>query len=285
VPIDLAGKPIAITGASSGIGMVTALACARAGMPVALAARREDRLRDVADRIRRLGGDAIVVRCDVTRPDDCATLVDRTVDAFGSIYSIFANAGYGVEGEIETLSDAALRDIFEVNFWGTMNTIRPALPHMRRAGQGHVLICSSVVSKMGIPTLGAYSATKAAQDHIGRALRIELHPTIRVSTVHPIGTDTEFSQVVTERSGGRVRTARAPEGFRQSADVVADAIVRCLRRPRGEVWTSTRGRAIAALATLAPEFADACLRKYFASKTAGAQPGGTQPAAAPPRAS
>ncbi|MDX2131525.1 MAG: SDR family NAD(P)-dependent oxidoreductase [Planctomycetota bacterium] len=269
MPADLAGRPIAITGASSGIGMVTALACARAGMPVALAARRIDRLHEVAETIRKGGGRAIAVPCDVVKPDDCAALVERTVAEFGSIYAIFANAGYGIEGEIERTADDALRDIFEVNFWGTLNTIRPAIPHMRRAGAGHILICSSVVSKMGIPTLGAYSATKAAQDHIGRAMRIELHPTIHVSTVHPIGTNTEFSQVVTARSGNRARTARAPEGFRQPPEAVANAIVRCLRRPRGEVWTSFRGRAIAALATLAPELADWGLRRYFASKASG----------------
>jgi len=264
--IDLTGLPIAITGASSGIGLAAALACAKAGMPVALAARREDRLTELADRITKEGGRAIAVRCDVVNPDDCRRLVERTIESFGSIYSIFANAGYGIEGEIHETSDQALREIFEVNFWGTLNTIRPAIPPMLASGKGHILICSSVVSKLGIPTLGAYCATKAAQDHIGRAMRIELDGRIHVSTLHPIGTNTEFSQVVTQRSGGRLRTARAPDNFRQTPQTVADAVVRCLRRPRGEIWTSFRGRMLAALATASPEFADWCLRRYFRKK-------------------
>ena len=173
------------------------------------------------------------------------------------------------------LSDKAWRDIFETNFWGTLNTIRPALPHLLAAGRGHVMICSSVVSKIGVPNLAAYTTTKACQDHIGRALRLELGGKVHVSTVHPIGTNTEFSQVVTEKSGNRPRTARSPEVFRQTPEDVAEAVVRCLRRPRGEVWTSTLARTLAAVSTLSPGFADFILRRHFeGKKKAIAQAGG-----------
>lgn len=264
--ITLTGKPIAITGASSGIGMVTALLCARAGMPVAIAARRIDRLEQLAIEIRRGGGRAVAVACDVAQPEDCARLIDVTNNEFGTLYAVFANAGYGVEGGVCDLTDKAWRDIFETNFWGTLNTIRPALPHMLAAGRGHVMICSSVVSKIGVPNLAAYTTTKACQDHIGRALRLELGGKVHVSTVHPIGTNTEFSQVVTEKSGNRPRTARSPEAFRQTPEDVAEAVVRCLRRPRGEVWTSTLARSLAAVSTLSPGFADFILRRHFEGK-------------------
>lgn len=264
--ITLTGKPIAITGASSGIGMITALLCARAGMPVAIAARRIDRLEQLAIEIRRGGGRAVAVACDVARPEDCARLIDVTNNEFGSLYAVFANAGYGVEGGVCDLTDKAWRDIFETNFWGTLNTIRPALPHMLAAGRGHVMICSSVVSKIGVPNLAAYTTTKACQDHIGRALRLELGGKVHVSTVHPIGTNTEFSQVVTEKSGNRPRTARSPEAFRQTPEDVAEAVVRCLKWPRGEVWTSTLARTLAAVSTLSPGFADFILRRHFEGK-------------------
>lgn len=264
--ITLTGKPIAITGASSGIGMITALLCARAGMPVAIAARRIDRLEQLAIEIRRGGGRAVAVACDVARPEDCARLIDVTNNEFGTLYAVFANAGYGVEGGVCDLTDKAWRDIFETNFWGTLNTIRPALPHMLAAGRGHVMICSSVVSKIGVPNLAAYTTTKACQDHIGRALRLELGGKVHVSTVHPIGTNTEFSQVVTEKSGNRPRTARSPEAFRQTPEDVAEAVVRCLKRPRGEVWTSTLARTLAAVSTLSPGFADFILRRHFEGK-------------------
>lgn len=269
MPRDLTGRAIAITGASSGIGLAAAYACASAGMPVALAARREDRLKEAVETITGRGGRAIAVRCDVTRPDDCEELIARTASAFGGVYAVFANAGYGIEGPVHEAREADWRAIFETNFWGTWNTIRPAVRHMlERPSQdgpsGHVVICTSVVSKMGVPYLSAYTATKACQDHVGRAMRHELAGRVHVSTVHPIGTDTEFSAVVTEHSRGRPRKARSPEGFRQTPEMVADAVVRCLRRPKGEVWTSTGGRLLAAIGVAMPSFADWVLAKRFA---------------------
>src|SRR4051812_272404 len=121
--VDLTGKPIAITGASSGIGLATAIACAAAGMPGALGARREDRLTEAVEKIQAKGGKAIAVRMDVDKPEDCRALVERTVAEFGSIYAVFANAGYGAHMPVATTPDADIRAMFETNFWGTLNTI------------------------------------------------------------------------------------------------------------------------------------------------------------------
>ena len=178
--IDLRGKPIAITGASSGIGRAAAIACAKAGMPVVAGARREDRLRELVLEIERGGGRAISVACDVVNPADCERLIAEGEKAFGPLYSVFANAGYGLEREAAELSDAEFREIFETNFWGTVNTVKPAVLRMlartpdATASRGHVLICTSAMSKIALPCFAAYSTTKAAQDHYGRALRLEL---------------------------------------------------------------------------------------------------------------
>lgn len=271
MPIDLSGKPIAITGASSGIGRATALACAAAGMPVAVAARREDRLRGVVEEITRAGGRAIAVACDVAKPEDCRRLVERTVTEFGSIYSVFANAGYGFEKPVHLTPESELREIFEVNFWGTLNTVRPALEVMLQNKAGHLLICSSCLSKVGVPYMAGYTATKAAQDHFGRAMRHELAGTgVYVSTVHPIGTTTELSGVVTAKSGGS-RLWIIPERKRQSSETVAKAIVNCLRRPRGEVWTSTVERLAFALMVAFPGAADAILSRTVKRKLSAAR--------------
>ncbi len=265
----LQGRPIAITGASSGIGLATAVACARAGMPVALAARRLDRLEELAERIRAEGGKAIVVPVDVAVPEECARLVARTLDAFGSIHAVFANAGYGMEGPTQSMSLADIRAMFETNFWGTLHTIRPAIDAMLAAGKGHVLICASCLSKVGVPFHASYSATKAAQDHFGRALRVELAPRgVFVSTVHPIATATEFSELTRVRSGGRRSSPQPPDRMIQTPERVAEAIVRCLRRPRGEVWTSTSVRLGMALATAMPGLTDWALRRKMRRRLA-----------------
>lgn len=268
--IDLRGKPIAITGASSGIGAATALACARAGMPVALGARRVAKLEELVRTIKAGGGRAIAVRTDVANPDEARALVDAAVQEFGSLYAVFANAGYADEIMVSDTSDQQLRDVFETNFFGTMNVVRPALEHIKRnpgnAGhdRGHILICSSCLARLAIPYYGAYCATKAAQAHIGAAMRFELEPQgIHVSTVHPIGTKTEFFDQILARSGRTILVNHAPDQFMQTPATVAKHVVSCLRRPRPEVWTGLKGAFVRfgmGVCTIAPRLSSLTMR-------------------------
>lgn len=268
--IDLRNKPIAITGASSGIGAATALACARAGMPVALGARRIDKLEELVKRIRAEGGRAIALQMDVTVPELCTSLIEATVAEFGSIYSVYANAGYGVEKPVHEMVDAEVRAMFEVNFFGTLNTIRPAIEQMRKSAllfgekyRGHILICSSCLSKMFLPYFSVYSATKAAQNHIGRSMNLELRSEgIAVSTIHPISTRTEFFETAERLSANGSMIAHSPDMFTQTADLVANRTVACLRRPRPEVWTGFAGHFVRfgmSVNTLLPRLADMTL--------------------------
>lgn len=262
--IDLTGRTIAITGASSGIGRATALLCAREKMNVVVGARREDRLRELVDQIRSEGGNASFVVMNVTTPGDNQRLIDAALAEFRSLYSVFSNAGYGVERKVMDCSRENLADIFETNFWSSLELCQMGARHMLDSNpgpdKGHVLMCSSCVSKIGLPSFAAYSASKALQDHFGRAMRIELADSgVHVSTVHPIGTRTEFFDTARELSGGKRTSIQTPESFRQPAETVARAIVRCLQRPRGEVWTSIPMRAALSLATLMPRLADRML--------------------------
>ncbi len=265
--IDIQKLPVAITGAGTGIGRATALACARAGMPVALAGRREEPLREVQEAIERAGGRAIVMPTDVADPDASARFIARTIEEFGTIYAVFANAGYGLRGPVHELADEAIRKIFETNFWGSMHVIRPALAHMlsRPADtktRGHILMCSSCLSKLGTPYTAPYSASKALQDHFGRAMRHELRPKgIHVSTIHPIGTRTEFIEAANEASGGAGESMPPPKAFTQPPERIARAVVACLHKPRGEVWTSRTVRLAFAAATACPGLADWAIAK------------------------
>jgi NAD(P)-dependent dehydrogenase (short-subunit alcohol dehydrogenase family) len=291
MPIDLRDKPIAITGGGTGIGLWTAIECARAGMPVAISGRREDKLREAADLIRREAAATaargspparvLTMPLDVTDARACEAFVARAIAEFGSLYAVLANAGYGVERSVLRADDAMLRDMFETNFWGSLNVVRPAAAHMlsrpRPGGvgagdpppRGHVLFTSSCLAKIGVPFYACYCATKAAQDYFGRAMRLELEPAgVKVSTVHPIGTKTEFFDKAGERSGpGGTKLVNATdERFMQHPRVVARAIVRCLQRPRGEVWTSTPMRLALGACVMFPSIADALLRVRLAGK-------------------
>lgn len=258
VPIDLNSKPIVITGASSGIGQAAAIACAGAGMPVAVMARRADRLDELVQAIRAQGGQAVSLAGAVDDPDACCRLVELCRREFGSIYAVFANAGYAIEQSVESMPDDAVRVMFEVNFFGSLNIIRPALECMRSVGEGHVLWCSSCLSKMALPRYAAYCATKAAQDHFARSMRLELRGTgIYVSSIHPVGTRTELFDGIEQNSpGGSSLIDRSRDFTSQPPEKVARAVIRCLRRPRGEVWLSTSTRLAMSIGIAAPGLAD-----------------------------
>lgn len=242
MPIDLRDKPIIITGASSGIGRAAAIACARAGMPVLLNARRHERLDELAREIQADGGRAKPHAADVAEEGVNESLVENCVSTFGSVYAVLANAGFGFEAPTHALDEARLRRIFEVNFFATMRLIHAAVPPMLDARAGHVLVTSSCIGKLPVPYFGAYCATKASQWHMTAALRWELASRgIHASSVHPVGTKTEFFDRAREMSkppphGGATLADHSPQWLMQRSETVAKAIVNCLRRPKDEVW-------------------------------------------------
>ena len=266
--IDLTGRPIVIAGASSGIGAATAAACAAAGMPVVLGARRLDKLEAVVERIRAAGGRAVAQAADVTDPAQCADIVSRCAAEYGSVYAVYANAGYGDEAAVTDMSDQSLRAMFETNYFGSLNVIRPALERMRSnpgPHRGHVLWCSSCLGKFSIPMYGVYCATKAAQAHTSRAMNLELRSQGIFSTsVHPIGTRTEFFDQMRSRAQSGTIAEHTPQWFMQSPEFVARRTVAAMRRPRPEVWTGVTGvlvRTGMALGTMFPGVAEVALRR------------------------
>jgi len=268
---SLRNRVIIITGASSGIGAATAVACANAGMDVVLNARRADKLQAVAARIIAVGRRAAIVPGDVTQPGMSAELLDVAERTFGRVDAVFANAGYGMDKPMHETTDTELRAMFDVNFFAGMDLLRAAASRLiERGGAGHLLMCSSCLSRFTLAGHGAYCATKAAQNHVCRAMDVELKPRgIRVSSVHPITTTTEFFEASAKLShGGPPRSDRdhgvphhAPSLFVQTPQRVADAIVRCLRRPCPEVWTSHIVRWVAGAMTMSPRFAQFIMEK------------------------
>lgn len=263
--MDLRGKSIVITGGGTGIGAATARACAAAGMDVFITGRRAEPLAMTAGQIATEGGRCELLQLDVTDDDHAVRLLDAAAVAFGPVWAVFSNAGRGLDCPAHQTTMQQYRDIFDVNFLATASLLGEASRRMLDAGNGgHLLACSSCVAKFSVPYHGAYSATKAAQDMLCQAMRLELAGAgVHVSSVHPVTTSTEFFDVSAELSDrAHVPTGleQAPKLFRQHPDRVARAVVKCLRRPRPEVWTSTLVRCTAALRMLLPRIMDRQLR-------------------------
>jgi short-subunit dehydrogenase len=264
---ELSGRVIVITGASSGIGAATAVACAQAGMDVVLTARREDRLAATAAAVAATGRKAEIVAGDIVEEGHGDRLLDAAESAFGGFHAVFANAGFGMEKPVVEMTSTEARRMFDVNFFSAVELLRGAAARLRDAGGGgHLLMCSSCVSKFALPGHGMYAATKAAQHMVCGAMRHELRRAgIDVSSVHPVTTTTELFEVSARLSGREPRpdggSGHTPRLFVHSPERVAREVVRCLRRPRPEVWTSMTVRTVAALMTLSPRFYDLVMRR------------------------
>jgi NADP-dependent 3-hydroxy acid dehydrogenase YdfG len=179
-----------ITGASSGIGAATARQAASAGYRLVLAARSTERLSELAT---ELGCDerAIAVTCDVTEWDQQEALVQRALDAYGSIDVAFANAGFGAARGFLKESPEQWRSMVLTNVYGAALTIRATLPALKES-RGHLLLTGSVAGRRALPG-SLYSATKWAVTAMGESARQELNGTgVRVTLIEPGMVDTPF---------------------------------------------------------------------------------------------
>jgi len=206
----------------------------------------------------------VAVEAEVTR------LVEHARSTYGRLDVAICNAGFGYYGTLEGTPPEIMRRMMDVNFLGTYYTARAALPGFRDQGRGHLIFISSIVARRGIPLMGGYSATKAAQAGLAESLRSELVGTnIHVSAVYPVSTETEF-RFAMQRDYGYTVSGLGPK---QSVSAVAAAVVRCLEHPRAEVYPHKASRALAVLNAVAPAFTDRLVRRYGRrrdTQTAGA---------------
>ena len=186
----MADPVFVITGASSGIGEATARRAAEAGYRLVLAARREEKLRDLAE---ELGGPerALAVRCDVTEWEDQQAMAQTALDRFGRIDVSFANAGFGAKRGFLEETPEYWKSMVLTNVYGAALTIRATLPALKDS-RGHLLLTSSVAGRRALAG-SLYSATKWAVTAMGEAARLELNGTgVRVTLIEPGMVDTPF---------------------------------------------------------------------------------------------
>ena len=183
----LAGRVALVTGASSGIGRATAVALAEAGAGVALAARRADRLEEVAARIRRDGGRALAVAADVADRDAVFTLVERAAAEFGPVDILVNNAGIMPTSPLGQIHlDDWLRMV-DVNVKGVLHCIAAALPTMLERRRGHIVNVGSLAGRRPFPGGTVYAATKFAVRCLSAGMQLELSAAhgIRVTDIQP----------------------------------------------------------------------------------------------------
>jgi short-subunit dehydrogenase len=256
---DLRDSRIVLTGASSGIGRALALALARNGASLVLLARREDRLKTLAEAIRGVGGRVETVVGDVTEPAVRQQALDASLASFGGLDVLVNNAGVGAMGPFDAAEPQRLRRVMEVNFFALAEMTRLALPHLKHGKQPMVVNVSSILGHRGVPYSTEYCASKFAVQGFSEALRAEVAQFgIDVLVVSPGTTKTEFFDSVLEKTA----EPRWPSHGSVSPEYVAERIVRAMQRGQHEIIPFTWGKVMCLLNRLAPGLMDRAMARY-----------------------
>lgn len=249
--MELAGSTIVVTGASSGIGRLTALRLADRGADVVVAARREAPLRTLADECRQRGGDALPFQVDVADEGSVEALADAALSRYGRVDGWVNVASVSLIGPFEALPPAAFRRTIEIDFFGVVNGSRAALRAFERTDRGVLVNVASLAGRIGAPYYTAYGSAKHAVVGFTQSLRMELartRPAIRVCTVMPAAIDTPFF----EHSGNYAGRSFKPIRPFYQPELVADLIVGLLERPRPEAFAGDAAALSTWFRTLSP---------------------------------
>lgn len=223
---NLSGKVVIITGASSGIGAATALLLAEHGCKLTLTARSEDKLHALAS---KLNTESLVIAADMTNPQDILTMVEQTVEKFGRIDVLFANAGIYIPGQVAEGDPAAWTRLFQINVDAVFRCVHVVLPHMMSQKSGDILVTSSISGFLDIPWEPIYSASKHAIQGFVHTLRRQVAGDgIRVGAVAPGAVANELWGFSDPAEIDRVSFGE--HGYLRSEDV-ARAVVYMLSQP------------------------------------------------------
>lgn len=228
--MSVAGKVVAITGASSGIGRATALLLAREGAFVVLGARREPVLKDVTDDIMRRGGKASYIVMDVRSRCDLESFVALATREGGRLDVMVNCAGIGPISRFDALDVDGWDAMIDVNLRGTLYGIAAALPIFRRQNSGHVINVISTAGIRLVPGMGVYAATKNAVRTATEVLRQEAGPNLRVTEISPGMIATEFTDGITDQAI-REATASQADEIAIPPDAIARGILYAIEQP------------------------------------------------------
>jgi short-subunit dehydrogenase len=252
----LKNQVIVITGASSGIGLVTARMAAHKGAKLVLAARNEDALRQLTDEIRRKGSQAIYVVADVGKEEDVNRIADKAIAEFSGFDTWVNNAGVSIFGSCEEVSIPDMKRMFDTNFWGTVYGSRAAVKHFRERGSSGALInVGSFFGDRATPVQSTYSAAKHALHGWTDALRMELEAEqlpISVTLIHPGRIDTPYN----EHARSYMPKQPVHRGMIYPPEAVAEAILYSAEHPRRDMFVGSQAKIFAVLSGIAPRLMD-----------------------------
>jgi len=267
-PLDQ--QVIVITGASSGIGLATALAAAAQGASVVLVARSENVLNEVCDQINNHGAKAMCCVADVSRRAEMERVAATTIERFGRIDTWVNDAAVAIYGKLEEVAEQDSRRLFDINFWGVVNGSLAAMPHLRESG-GALINIGSEVSDAVVPLQGMYSTSKHAVKGFTDALRVELlagKVPVSITLIQPTAVNTPYPE------HARNYMDREPKLPTPQIDPmkVAKAILDAATDPARDVTVGAMAKLNTTNFKIMPKVADWMAKKYTTKQQYDAAP-------------
>jgi short-subunit dehydrogenase len=256
---DIQNRRAIVTGASSGIGYAVAIELARQGVSIVAVARREERLRQLAEQITALRRPIEIVVGDISDPAIRQQTIDTAQSKFGGLDILVNNAGFGAMGRFEDASPERLRLVMGTNFFALVEMTRLALPVLKQGVKPILVNVSSILGHRGVPYSSEYCASKFAVQGFSESLRAELarYP-IDVLVVSPGTTETEFFDRVIDSTD----EPKWPKHKPISAAEVARQMVRAIRLGKHEIIPYRLGRILCRLNRLSPGLMDWVMARY-----------------------
>jgi short-subunit dehydrogenase len=251
--IDLHGKVAIITGASSGIGLETAMLFARRGANITLASRNQEALQRISQQIERLGQQTLVIPTDVGQQNQVIKMVQETLTRWNRIDILVSNAGQYIRSPIRTLDLQQIEKSMAVNFYGGVYAIHAVLPTMLAQKRGHIVLMTSMDAKTCLPPDAPYVAAKCALSGYGEVLRQELFQTgVHVSIIFPGRVDSPM-----------LENLKVPWiSAKISSLNVAKAILRAIQNEKDEVILPPQARLLYYLRIISPALMDWAVRQF-----------------------
>ena len=250
-----------ITGATSGIGLVTARMASEHGVKLVLAARNREALDKLNSKIIGRGGDCIAVRADVGKEGDVKKIASEAVAHFGNFDTWVNNAGVSIYGRLEDVATDDLHRLFETNFWGTVYGSLVAARNLKSFG-GAIINIGSTLSDRAIPLQGMYSASKHAVKGFTDALRMELEANddpISVTLIKPSAIDTPYK----EHAKNYLHVKPENPAPVYAPETVAETILYCAEHPVRDIFVGAGGRMLSSVGEYAPRLTDLYMEKMM----------------------
>lgn len=229
---NLKGKVVAVTGASAGIGKVTAIKLAENGVKVVIGARNTEQLEKVVEEIKSNGGEAVFVKTDVSNKADLVQLVNVAVTQYGKLDVIVNNAGVARISRIDELDTDGWDEMIDINLKGVLYGMAAAIPVFKKQQYGHIVNIISTAGINIVPTMAVYAGTKNAVRTIGEAFRQESDGNIRITGISPGYVKTDFAVKSVKTEEMKMASAIKVEELGISPEAIANAVIYTISQPK-----------------------------------------------------